>query len=75
MICCICSGVRLDGRGVASSLPFVSGFGVDVDAIRLLLVGTASFSSESESSSSELSVSELAACESWMDSVRESSSP
>ena len=56
MICCIWSGVRLDGRGGASSLPFVSGLGVDVDAIVFLLVGAASVLSESELSSA-LSVS------------------
>jgi len=59
IICCIWSGVRLDGRGGASSLPFVSGLGADVDAIVFLLVGAASVSSESELSSA-LSVSELA---------------
>jgi len=62
MICCIWSGVRLDGRGGAASLNFVSGLGVDVDAIVFLLVGTASVSSESDSSSA-LSVVELAALE------------
>jgi len=51
--------VRLDGKGVSPSLPFVSGLGVDVDAIVFLLVGTASVSSESELSS-ELCVVELA---------------
>jgi len=60
MICCISSGVRLDGRGGVSSLPFVSGLGVDVDAIVFLLVGTAFVSSESELSLA-LSVVELAA--------------
>jgi len=38
----------LDGRGGAASLSFVSGLGVDVDAIVFLVVGTASVSSESE---------------------------
>jgi len=60
MICCICSGVRVDGKGGASSLPFVSGLRLDVDAIVFLLVGTVSVSSESDSSSA-LSVVELAA--------------
>ena len=46
MICCIGSGVRLDGKGGSASLPFVSGLHVDVDAIVFLLVGTASVSSE-----------------------------
>ena len=54
--------MRLDGRGGAAALPFVSGLGVDVDAIVFLLVGTASVSSESELSSA-LSVVELAARE------------
>jgi len=62
MICCICSGVRLDGKGGAAALPFVSGLGLDVYAIVFLLVGTASVSSESDSSSA-LSVVELAALE------------
>ena len=52
----------MDGRGGAASLPFVSGLGVDVDAIVFLLVGPASVSSESELPSS-LSVVELAARE------------
>ena len=54
--------MRLDGRGGATSLPFVSGLGVDVDPIVFLLVGTASVSSESELSPS-LSVVLLAARE------------
>ena len=54
--------MRLDGRGGAASLPFVSGLGVDVDAMVFLLVGTASVWSESELSSA-LSVVELAALE------------
>ena len=62
MICCICSGVRLDGKGGSAFLPFVSGLGVDVDAIVFLLVGTGSVLSESEPSS-ELSVVALAARE------------
>jgi len=52
--------MRLDGKGGAASLPFVSGLGLDVDAIVFLLVGTASVSSECDSSSA-LSVVELAA--------------
>ena len=54
--------MRLDGKGGSVCLPFVSGLGVDVDAIVFLLVGTASVSSESEPSS-ELSVVALAARE------------
>jgi len=54
--------VRLEGKGGYASLPFVSGLGVDVDAIVFLLVGTASVSSESEPSF-ELSVVALAARE------------
>jgi len=64
MICCICSGVRSDGRGGAASLPLMSGLSVDVDEIVFLLVDTASvLSGKSASSSSGLSVSELAARE------------
>ena len=72
IICCICSGVML-GSG-CSSFPLVSGLGLDVDPIVLLLVGTASFSSESDPSS-ELSVVELAARECWIDSANASPSP
>jgi len=54
--------VRLEGKGGSAPLPFVSGLGVDVDAIVFLLVGTASVSSESEPSS-ELSVVALVARE------------
>jgi len=54
--------VRLEGKGGSASQPFVSGLGVDVDAIVFLLVGTASVSSESEPSS-ELSIVVLAAPE------------
>ena len=74
MICCIWSGVRLNGKGRSSPLPFVSGLGVDVDAIVFLLVGTASVSSSSEPSS-ELSVVTLAARECWIDSANASPSP
>ena len=75
IICYICSGVRLDGSGGASPLPFVSGFGVDVEAIVFLLVGTASVSSESEYYSWKLSVSYLAARECCIDSAKASPSP
>ena len=54
--------MRLDGQSGVTSLPFVSGLELDVDAIVFLLVGTASVSSESDSSSA-LSVVELAALE------------
>ena len=54
--------MRLDGKGGPPSLLFVSGLGLDVDAIVFLLVGTASVSSESDSSSA-LFVVELAALE------------
>jgi len=58
MICCISSGVRFGSGG--TSLPLVSGLGLDVDAIVFLLVGSSSVSSESDPSF-ELSVVELAA--------------
>jgi len=60
MICCICSGVRLGGRG--TSFPLFSGLGLEEDAIVFLRVGSASVSSESDSSFTQ-SVVELPARE------------